>query len=303
MTMKLYAYASPHGIDTYLFRLGGVGVGNLLFPWARCAIYCRHGGATQIYTTWPQIKPGAWLRMEQDKRHYFHVFRPLPDEIRGARKLQLLHTTKRVNENCPWSEYPDSPRTVFFRGLGNYFLDLQLSDRAWLRERFLAMISDRRLVERTSDPHIGVHIRRGDMPPYQADIQNTGTMRLPLSWYAHVIRRVCTQSGWTGEIGVCSDGTETELAEILRLPNVRLVRGKTALHDLMYLAASHLIIGSVSTFSQWAAYFSGSPSIWHPSFDRNGGLGGASTEVVMSESRPPDPATWQKCMNQAFNEL
>ena len=61
---------------------------------------------------------------------------------------------------------------------------------------------------------------------------------------------------------VFSDGDETELASILAIEGVSLLRGATDVDDLLALAQARLLVGSNSTFSRWAAFLGNMPSIW-----------------------------------------
>jgi hypothetical protein len=296
MAEGLYGFASASGIETGIVRLGGMGLGNLLFSWARCAVFCKNNGATQIYTTWAQIKKHCWTHWEPDKRLYADVFHPLPGEIHGVRKLRLLYSLPKVEENDWNPAAPGSQRIVVFRDLRNYFLDIPAQEYEWVKKRFAVALNNQKLLQVKSKPHIGVHIRMGDKPAYNSKEASATNMQLPLSWYIHVIESIAAERIWDGEIGICSDADEDQLRPVLQLPNVRLVKGKNALEDLNYLAQSQLLIGSFSTFSQWAAYFSGGPSIWHPDYDRKGGLGNGSFEMTMSQDRPADRAEWKECM-------
>ena len=302
MAKTTYGFASPVGIDTGIIRLGGAGLANLLFSWARCAVFCKANGAVQIYTTWPQIKRRCWTHWEPDKRHYCGLFRPLPDEVSGNAKMRLLYSLPRVEEADCEATSLTVGRIVVFRGLGRYFLDIPKKEHAWVRERFSSMLKNKQLLREKREPHIGIHIRLGDKATYQSRTANPIDMQLPpMSWYTHVINSISSELNWTGEVGVCSDGSDADLRPVLEIPGVRLVRGRTALDDFMYLAESDLLVGSSSTFSQWAAYISDGPSIWYPRFDRKGGLGNGSVEMTISEDHPPDRAEWRRCMDDVCN--
>lgn len=304
MNSRLYGFASPAGLDTGLVRFGGIGLGNLLFSWARCAVFCKRMGATQIYTTWPQVKPGSWIRWESDKRHYGGMFRPLSDEVCGLNKLLALSKLQAIDERHWKTASQETDQVVVFRGLARYFLDISAADEyGWLRKRFFEMIRDQGLAQREWAPHIGVHIRRGDMPGFESRSERTGNMQLPLAWYRDVIERLSAETGRSLEIGVCSDGTEQELAELFKLPHVRFVKGRNSLEDFLYLANSRLLVGSCSTFSQWAAYLSGRPSIWHPVFERSGGLGNGSMELEVGENKAPDRVLWQEMLAAGLREI
>jgi hypothetical protein len=303
MPNGIYGFASPIGIETGLVRLGGLGLGNLLFSWARSSLFCKAMGADQIYTTWPQIKRRSWTHWEKDRRHYCGLFRPLPGEISGLDKLRLLYSVPQVREE-KWNPRTNnsSRQIVVFRGVQNHFQDIPSKEYPWLKERFFSALKDQSLVQTKTEPHIGVHVRLGDHPKYDPNVTSTLNMQLPISWYTNVLERILADSSWRGEIGVCSDATEHELAPLLRMPNVRLVRGRTAQDDLIYLSKSLLMVGSLSTFSQWAAYLSGRPSIWHSGFNRKGGLCNGSFEMIVNQDAQPDREQWNQCMSLAFDQ-
>ncbi len=96
-----------------------------------------------------------------------------------------------------------------------------------------------------------------------------------------------SELSWQGDITVCSDATQEELRPILRLLRVRLFRGNSPMEDLPFLARGIMLIGSASTFSQWATNFGARPSIWHPQFERNGGLGPSFQNLVLGEHERP----------------
>jgi hypothetical protein len=180
-----------------------------------------------------------------------------------------------------------------------YFQDFPAADHAWLKDRFYTSLKDRTLITNTSNRHISVHVRLGDHPKYDPNAVKGG-MQLPITWYTKVLERVLSESNWHGEIGICSDASADDLTSILRLPNTKLIRGKTAMDELIYLSRSELLIGSISTFSQWAAYLSGNPSIWHPQFNRRGGLGNGSEELV-TDGDEANTEGWRRCISAAFH--
>ena len=61
-------------IDLFDFRLGGPGLGNLLFPWARGVIFARKNNIPVLSPNWKTFKIGTYLRSEKDKRTYNDLF-------------------------------------------------------------------------------------------------------------------------------------------------------------------------------------------------------------------------------------
>src|SRR5208337_4075978 len=49
---KVYVYPQLHGVDLVFLRIGGVGLGNLLFPFARAVIFAKRYGFRLIAPTW-----------------------------------------------------------------------------------------------------------------------------------------------------------------------------------------------------------------------------------------------------------
>ncbi len=278
----LYAFATPNGIETGLFRLGGSGLANLLFSWARCVTFSRHTGAQKVFTTWPQLKRLAWLRGDEDKRTYAKLFRPLDDEVHGSRKLFLLASLSKISEER--SAHARPGQIVTFRGLRNYFIDFS-SESRFLRKRLIESAAEPQLRKRVTGPNtplFAVHVRMGDARPFSQTVASAGNMKLPLQWYVAIVKHLRRVMGESISFAVSSDGNVNDLAPLLSLPDVRLFARGDALSDLLRLGDAVALIGSCSTFSQWGAFLGQIPSIWHPRFDRNGGLGGP-VEIVSSE--------------------
>jgi len=62
-----------------------------------------------------------------------------------------------------------------------------------------------------------------------------------------------------------TDGSREEVAEILNVDNVHLHRRGTAIADLWTLAQARLLFASgFSTFSMWASFLGGMPTIYAP---------------------------------------
>jgi len=105
---------------------------------------------------------------------------------------------------------------------------------------------------------IGVHVRLGDF--------NKSDTALPLSWHVDALKKVRELVGCYEQAIVVSDGAESELKELLQLPNVQIVRTGSAIGDLLLLAKSKVLIGSAgSTFTMWASFLGQMTTVVHPS--------------------------------------
>ena len=89
-TLKKYVYPRLSRHELFGIRLGGAGMGNLLFIYSRAIVYGKKNGLEMIWPTWTSIHIGPYIRKEKDKRSYHNVFKPNIDDIRGVHKYLLL---------------------------------------------------------------------------------------------------------------------------------------------------------------------------------------------------------------------
>src|SRR5229473_2140179 len=77
------------------------GLGNRLFPWARCRVFSFTNNVPMLSPRWAQLKIGPLLRGESDLRLYFNLFKRGADDVRGIRKLSLQLFSKTEPEETP----------------------------------------------------------------------------------------------------------------------------------------------------------------------------------------------------------
>ena len=117
---KKYYIPRLSPIDLIFFRLGGPGLGNLLFPISRALLDARKADGVFINGTFPQLKFGPVIRMERDKRAYRREF--TPQSLR-KRVQRLLLTFRDSTTEQNMSQETDC--TVFYyAGLGKFFYPL-----------------------------------------------------------------------------------------------------------------------------------------------------------------------------------
>ena len=268
--MVVYAYPRFSKYDLGFVRLLGPGLGNLLFPWARCVIACRSGNLIPVAPTWPQIKIGPLLRCETDKRTYVGLFNPRNGEVSGLKKMRLLISATRVPEamlsRATWVT-GRVPTLVEFTGMDGLFGPL-FGEHEFTLEQLRAMTKPAILasVEQIR-PQIGIHVRLGDFTlPRNDEERRKGrwSTRLPIDWYIHALQAVRMAAGCSLEAKVFSDGSEKELRPLLALQGVARVTAGSSIADLLAMSRSKILIASGSTFSMWASYFGRMPTIWHP---------------------------------------
>ncbi len=247
------------------------GLGNRLFPWARCRVFSFTNKAPMLSPRWAQLKVGPLLRGESDRRLYFNLFKPGADEVRGIRKLRLQLFSKTETEDTPFARLPTENGTSTvraFAGEQDRFLTLNGWDQ-FLYDELRAISKERwlRAAEVIKDVPIGVHVRMGDFtrPSSDADLEMP-QRRVPLSWFSESLRVIREAVGYDAPAIVVSDGNKSELRDLLKERNVSLVRTGSAIGDLLVLARSKTLLASAgSSFSAWAAFLGQMPSIAHPS--------------------------------------
>lgn len=262
MKNKLNAWGYP--------ILGRTGLGNMLFPWARCYLWCQDHDVPMVGPIWTQLRLGPYMRRERDKRDYQRLFHHHAGYVDGASRLLVLAFAHRVSEeqsNEILRKPPSSSTLVVFQGMGELFNPLRSRNIDLFAE--LKHITKPALIDASlsKTPFIGIHVRRGDFSvASDAGVLRQGNTnyRIPLEWYVSALEIIRTGLGFQATAMVFSDGSETELQELLNLPKVRLFRGGTAITDLIALAGARAIIASGSTFSSWASFLGQVPCVWYP---------------------------------------
>ncbi len=274
----LYSFPDFDGVDVMGVRIGGPGLGNNLFPWARSAVYAHLTGAEEIRPTWPQFNPRRFARRDPDQRHYGEV-RAQNDEISGLRKYAILarHSKVRVGTVAEGINYRGAARLVCHAGMKGMFGEL-LDWRDLLRERFaigwrLVQLADLSSV-------IVAHVRRGDSRTSGSEHtdlamlrRGQASVRVPDEWYQEAISAARQIMGPRTPVLIVTDGTGEELRGLLKTPGVQVAARASAWQDLQRLIGAGVRICGASTFSDWSAYLSEGPSIVVRGQNRLEGLG------------------------------
>lgn len=270
---SVYAYPRLSTTDLWLLRLGGAGLGNLMFNWARCLSRCRRNGWRMIWPTWFSFKPKNWRVNPYDHRTYGGLFRPTGDYVSGINKVGQLMFRKWVPEAEADAHPPAPGRVVQFRGMTGKFKPFR-EDLELIRSELLAITQEIHLAGyRAENPApVAVHVRLGDFVQQgsfeeMVDIDNSV---LPLGWYISLLESLREKAGTAFRSSVFSDGEDADLAPLLAMENVRRVEFGSSIADMLAMSRSRLLITSGSTFSQWASYLGQVPAIWHPGkFDQS----------------------------------
>ena len=248
--MIRFTFASLGKFESLGFRLGGSGLGNILFPWARSIVYAKKNKLKRIQTTWPTLKIGPIIRKERDKRMYVNLFTGV-DGISGINKFFLLNFSKNVK---------------LFKGMDNLF-DSFIHEQVFVKNELLSIINPYhiKMANRFNSNSIAVHIRMGDfqIPKGEDLLRNSiWNYRLPLQWYVAIIEKIRAVSNLP--IYIFSDADNNEIKDILKLDNCYRADFGSSISDMIAISNSKLLIASASTFSMWASFLGQIPTLWFP---------------------------------------
>lgn len=245
--MKKYVYPKlPAVKENPFFRIGGNGLANCLFVYAKAIVEAKKHGAEIIAPTWFNLSISTYLRRQADKRHYLGQITS-HDEIKGIRRLYLLTTKSKTSDSNKFDS-----NILIVKGIYDFFKPL-LPDYDYVRKYILNHISPK-ILKKVNDfdfsNFIAVHIRLGDFPVYR---------RVPMEWYLSKINEL----GHNKKVLLFSDGTNEELSDILALPNVHRVYFGGAIQDIVAISKCDYVIGSDSSFSAWGAFLGQVPCCFY----------------------------------------
>jgi len=263
----VFCYPKLSDWDALYFRLGGPGLGNLLFPWARAKLLSREHGYQFVAPTWPQLKLGPLLRGEFDSRSYFALFKAGPEDLSGVHRLWVLLTHKRVPEHP--SMQAGAENVVVTSGPGALF-DGLIDHATFLREELIAILVNNRQRELeqayASAESLAVHVRFGDFSSLDPQIIKGGraNCRQPIEWYVSALEETRKYLGGDVKVNLFSDAQDEELLPLMALPGVRRVLGNSAVEDMLLISSHRILVASGSTFSMWASFLGQIPTLWFP---------------------------------------
>jgi hypothetical protein len=262
-----YAFPRLSKTDLLFVRIGGNGLGNLLFTWARCLAASERNGWRMIWPTWKSFKPKNWRVNPYDHRTYSDLFQTNTRYVSGWRKPWFLASRPWMTEEQAKNSTVPPGSVVEFRGMQDFFTPFR-HDHALIYSQ-LQRIARAQHLAAFSEPSpapIAIHVRRGDFieRANYADIVSSHNSLLPLDWYIQTLKAVREKAGSDVPTFVFSDGTDAELEVLLALPRVRRIDYGSSLGDMLGLSRSRLLIASGSTFSMWGSFLGQVPTIWHP---------------------------------------
>ena len=252
-----FIYPRLSRLDFSVIRVGGPGLGNLFFPWARAVVASEKYKIPIIYPTWPQIKFGPIIRRESDRRNYINLFTHNNSYISGYKKIYYRMFFKHKSEEELYNIHInsiDNFKNVIFNieGLGNYFKPILKSNNLIFSE--LKSILSNYNFNNRNDNYIGVHLRYGD---FISTNQNTEH-----DFYVNILKQIRTKFS-NYPIRIFSDGNYKEFKWAIEDFNAYHVKSKSAISDILDMSRSNLLIGTAnSTYSAWASFLGRMPVLW-----------------------------------------
>lgn len=249
----------------------GTGLGNRLFPWARCKLFARDRRCPMLTPRWAHVRTGPLLK---GGISYYDALRKVllwdnfvvgPGELAGWRSHLVRARFARVDESAfAGSEAQRTDVIVTFRGDGRHFQDLRGHQDYLLDELYRAAKPRwRRAADQFGRLPIVLNVRRGKdfrEAAHRTDFLRAGGLRTPLNWFVRVLQGLRRALGRDIDAYVISDGTPADLEPLLRLEAVRHVNPGSAIADLLLLSRACVVIGSGgSSFSAWASFLGQSP--------------------------------------------
>lgn len=267
-----YVYPKLSDIDLGITRIGGLGLGNMLFTYARALLYAREHDAVVIRPTWNSIPIGQILRGDNNKRFYHDLFVNRTGEIAGFKKAWLLLSRKKVPEerlkNDSAGRLNDGEIAVFSGMEGEFEPLMRKGNSKFLYQHFQSILQENNRKALMFEPGNGVcvHVRLGDFTKgSQQDLKAGMSNRsIPISWYVSIVKQLQKVLPEDTVVYIFSDGTEEELSELLTLPNVRRITFGTAIADIMAMTKAKIFVASGSTFSRWVRFLGQMTTIAYP---------------------------------------
>jgi hypothetical protein len=174
--MNYYHYPIYSKFNFVFFRVGGPGLGNLMFPMYRAFQAANLSNGIFVFPTFFQFKIGPLLRREKDSRSYGDLFksRRFNEVLLCLRvELNIIDSTFEDKEIDGFSNKSNSS-VVLYEGMRNFFYDLDVG----LRDDFLQFLKSRLnnidLLEMSCKEilpdDVCIHIRGGDFSNEDSEI-------------------------------------------------------------------------------------------------------------------------------------
>lgn len=297
--------------------VGRSGLGNCLFPWARANAFAHKHGLPILAPSWSRIRLGPYIRREYDKRRYGNFFNN-EGYISGLKRASALVISHSISEYDAVRHFPAGQTRkgfdtlVVFEGLGDYFTPL-LPHHGLIRQRLWTMTRPalKSLSLSLTTHFFAAHVRRGDVVlPYHPESKVAQHVQCtPIDWFAKTIAKVRKFNQYDHiPFLIFTDGSAAQVASLLEHKNVMLAPKAVSIVDLFRLSRASLLLASgYSTFSMWASFLGGMPTIYAPGkiqqLVQTGREKGGSVEIELAESEAVPVNVFSSLENNFGNNL
>jgi hypothetical protein len=231
------------------------GLGNMMLVWARAVVFAHLNNLPIVTSSWWGFHWGALLRRENKSRFYLGYF----TESSMCKQLLVKLQSKllQVELDPPvalLSSYATRKSKIYVFNTvvtDNDLFGSLRNHEALIKSSLTNLLTAKMKLklEQFEVPFIGVHIRRGDF--------KLGNQTTPLHYFIEIINTIRSAVLEDAPVTVFSDADESELQEILSIPNVKLAENKPDILDILLLSKSkYIVLSRSSTFGYWAAFLS-----------------------------------------------
>jgi hypothetical protein len=262
-------------VAAYVYPLvGRSGLGNCLFPWARAVVFAHKHELPILAPSWGGVRLGPYFRREPDKRRYGKLFQ-YDGYVRGLKRARALVKSDPISEYEAKEGIPAGHVSkgrdvlVVFEGLDDFFTPL-LPYHVLIREKLWNMIRPglRNLSLSPTGCFFAAHVRRGDQVlPHEPESKVARhTQCTPIGWFVKTVESIRQFKEYNHlPFLIFTDGAPSQVAPLLEQKNVMLAPRDVSIVDLLRLSRASLLLASgYSTFSMWASFLGGMPTIYAP---------------------------------------
>ena len=258
----------------------GRGIGTRLFPWARCALFSRFNNVGMLRPNWVKPRIGPIFRGGIDLNSYHRQIllmglfeKPLISLPYIHDIFMRLYSNQADEASNPFTipQNINNNKNVIINFCGDNSRFKYLNGYDDIIKSELISITKSKWLDFTNtfaDVPIGINVRMGNdfrSPQSLEDHFKIEATKTPIKWFVESLIAIREFLGFNATAYVVSDGSASDLRQLLSLPNTYFVRPGCAISDLLVLSKSKILIRSGgSTFTAWASFLGQMPTISHP---------------------------------------
>lgn len=267
---KKYIYPKVGSGDFLWFRMGGAGLGNLLFTYAEALVLSKKYEIDLIWPTWGTIPLTRKLFyiLGRYNRTYFNIFENNSKYIDGFRKAKILLTNKKIINPKDIKKIEAGIIVIDknpIKFTGKLYEGLRLY-REWIYDdlyRNLSKKNQLRIDNININDGFVVQIRMDDFKKVSLEQLKQGedNVRIPLEWFENIIKQIRKIVNKNVKVYLMSDGSDRALQSIFKLGNVERFDLDNSICNILAMAKAKLMVVSGSTYSLWARFLGQMSSI------------------------------------------